>query len=165
MSEPNRTAEIGASVAAMFVAAGGFLVVVLIIAIVIEMGFEQPVPAPVYVIIGIVLLAIFAFYGLNILTLIKTNQVTVKKTVEYRNAELEAMTALTIAQAMNVPPTTGYMEAKPPLVRQKTLRKRVPQIAPSGTYPALEHDDDDDSEPLALPDNVIRLERDDDDIA
>ena len=68
----------------MFTAAGGLLLIALLVTIIIEMGFEQSVPTAVYVIMGVLLLGIFAFYGLNIFAMMRISTAPVKKEVRYR---------------------------------------------------------------------------------
>jgi len=167
MSDDNKTADVSQALTGMFKTAGGFLLAALVITIFIEMGLDQAVPVAVYVIMAILLLGIFAFYAANIFAMIRTNETRIYKKVEYRNPELEALTALSFQEALaRQTVTTPYtVDAKPVLVKQKTLRKRAPQIAPTGTYPAIEHDDSDDDEPLTLPANVTRLHGDDDEPA
>ena len=158
-------AGISAQLHAMFATAGRLLLVAVILTIIVEMGFEQTVPVVVYVIMCLLMLGIFAFYGLNIYALIRISTATRRKEVHYRNSELEAMHHIAFHHSvqqlatMNVR-STGPVEEKPTFVKQKTLRQRktVPQIAPTGSYPVIETVPDPNAVPI--PNNVISLNPD-----
>ena len=159
-------AEISAQLRAMFGTAGGFLLVTVVITLIVEMGLEQSVPIVAYAIMCVLILGIFAFYGLNIYALIRISTATRRKEVSYRNSELEAMHHITFHQAVqqlsatNMQPT-GVAEMKPTFVKQKTLRQRkpAPQIAPAGSNPVMETLPSQEDKP-PIPNNVVTLNPD-----
>lgn len=173
MKHHESVAQLSVQLKSMFTAAGGLLLIALLVTIIIEMGFEQSVPTAVYVIMGVLLLGIFAFYGLNIFAMMRISTAPVKKEVRYRNSELEIMTALSVHQAthqmsiLQAQASTLPSSSSATFVKQKTLRQRkaAPALAPTGQYPVIEHEANETPEPTIPANNVVPIRplADDDD--